>query len=197
MHQSVKSDTLTFLFGTKGMNLLELLLSGENKGAMDAIGKNFNLTPDQTTAAVKELIPALSNGLGKNANDDSGFNDLLDALKTGGHGNYLDSPNVLGQANTTKDGNDILGHIFGNKQVSRDVASRASERSGISSGILKKMLPVVATMVMGQLGKKLLGGGRNVNRASSGGLLSSLLDSDRDGAIWDDLIGMGARAMLR
>ena len=181
------------------MNLLELLLSGQNKGAMDAIGKNFDLTPDQTTAAVKELIPALSNGLGKNTNDDSGFNDLLDALKTGGHGNYLESPDVLGQTNTTNDGNNILGHIFGNKQVSRDVAARASERSGVSSTILKKMLPVVATLVMGQLGKKLLGGGgsQNVSRASSGGLLSSLLDSDRDGAIWDDLIGMGARAMLR
>ena len=179
------------------MNLLELLLSGENGSAMQQLGKNFDLSPDQTQSAVKELIPALTRGMQKNTNDAPGLDDLLDALKTGNHGNYLDSPSTLGQTSTTNDGNDILGHIFGNKQVSRDVAGRAAERSGISSTILKKMLPIVATMVMGQLGKKILGGGKQVNRANSGGLLSSLIDSDRDGAIWDDLLGMGARAMLR
>jgi len=60
------------------------------------------------------------------------------------------------------------------------------------------MLPIVATMVMAQLGKKVLGGGgKAVNQRQSGGLITSLLDGDRDGAIWDDLIGIGARAMLR
>jgi len=180
------------------MNLLDLLLSGENSGAMDTLAKNFDLSPDQTQAAVKELIPALSRGLEKNTADAPGLDDLLEALKTGKHSNYLDTPSSLGQEATRNDGNDILGHIFGNKQVSRDVASRASERSGISSTILKKMLPIVATMVMSQLGKKVLGGGnKQVNRGNSGGLLTSLLDGDRDGAIWDDLLGMGARAMLR
>jgi len=160
------------------MNLLDLLLSNENSGAMEHLGKNFDLSSDQTQAAVKELIPALTRGMQKNTSDAPGLDELLDA--------------------TIKDGNDILGHIFGNKQVSRDVAARASERSGISSTILKKMLPIVATMVMSQLGKKMLGGGnKQVNRANSGGLLTSLIDSDRDGSIWDDLIGMGARAMLR
>ncbi len=179
------------------MNLVELLLSGENAGAMDQLAKNFDLSPDQTQSAVKELIPALRRGMQKNTSDSPGLDELLAALKDGNHGNYLDSPSLLGSETTQKDGNGILGHILGNKQMSRDVASRASERSGISSTILKKMLPIVATMVMGQLGKKILGGGQQVNRANSGGLLSSLLDSDRDGAIWDDLLGMGARAMLR
>jgi len=165
---------------------------------MDKLSQNFDLTPDQTSAAVKELIPALSRGLQKNTGDAPGLEDLLSALKNGNHSSYLDSPDVLSQAGTTRDGNDILGNIFGNKQISRDVASRASERSGISSTILKKMLPIVATMVMAQLGKKVLGGGgKAVNQRQSGGLITSLLDGDRDGAIWDDLIGIGARAMLR
>jgi len=180
------------------MSLLDLLLSGENNSAMDKLSQNFDLTPDQTSAAVKELIPALSRGLQKNTGDAPGLEDLLSALKNGNHSSYLDSPDVLSQAGTTRDGNDILGNIFGNKQISRDVASRASERSGISSTILKKMLPIVATMVMAQLGKKVLGGGgKAVNQRQSGGLITSLLDGDRDGAIWDDLIGIGARAMLR
>ncbi len=179
------------------MNILDLLLSPENKGAIDQLSKNFDLTPQQTNSAVKELIPALTRGLENNTSKGPGLDDLLAALQKGNHGTYLDSPDVLGQSTTARDGNDILGHVFGNKQVSRDVASRASERSGIASGVLKKMLPIVATMVMAQLGKKVLGGGNTVNRKASTGLIASLLDSDRDGAIWDDLLSIGARAMLR
>lgn len=181
------------------MNLVELLLGDDNKQAISELSRNFDLNEDQTRSAVKELIPALTRGMQKNTNDKPGLDDLLDALESGKHGNYIDKPTSLGQDTTRNDGNDILGHIFGNKKVSRDVASRASERSGISSTILKKMLPIVATLVMGQLSKKVLGGGNtsNTNRGQSGGLLTSLLDSDRDGAIWDDLLGMGARAMLR
>ncbi len=181
------------------MNLVDLLLGDENNQTITELSRNFNLDETQTRSAVKELIPALTRGMQKNTSDSPGLDDLLDALQKGNHGNYLDKPSSLGQEATRNDGNDILGHIFGNKQVSRDVASRASERSGISSTILKKMLPIVATLVMGQLSKKVLGGGRQApaNRGQSGGLLTSLIDSDRDGAIWDDLLGMGARAMLR
>lgn len=60
------------------------------------------------------------------------------------------------------------------------------------------MLPIVATMVMGSLSKKVIGGNRGaVNRSSSGGLLTSLLDGDNDGSVWDDVLGMAAKTMLR
>ena len=60
--------------------------------------------------------------------------------------------------------------------------------------ILKRMLPVVATMVMGSLSKRAPalglqnapGGGE-----SSGvlGMLSTFLDADRDGSVADDVMG--------
>lgn len=179
------------------MNVLDLLLSEENSGALAEVAKNFNLSEDQTASAFKELVPALTRGMQKNTASTPGLDELLDALKTGNHSNYVDDPGLLGKTSTRDDGNSILGHILGNKQVSRDVAGRAAERSGLSSTLLKKMLPIVASLVMGSLGKKVLGSGQTANRGNSGGLLGMLLDSDRDGAIWDDLLGMGARAMLR
>ena len=87
----------------------------------------------------------------------------------------------------------------GSKEVSRQVASHASQQTGVSSDILKKMLPVVATMVMGGLSKQsntgggalagLLGG---ASKQQSGGqsLLTSFLDADGDGSVADDLLGM-------
>lgn len=179
-------------------SVLDLLLSGDNKSTMDQLSRNFGLDDAQTRSAVEELIPALSRGLQKNTAAEPGMNDLLEALRTGKHERYMEQPNALGADSTTKDGNDILGHIFGSKDVSREVAKRASAKTGISGSILKKMLPVVATMVMGTLGKSMLGGGsRSASRSNSGGLLAGLLDSDRDGSIWDDVLGMAARSMLR
>lgn len=181
------------------MNLLELLLSDENKSAIDQLAKQFNLNPEQTRGAVEGLVPALSRGLENNTSSTKGLDELLDALETGNHGNYINEPDILGKPETTKDGNDILGHIFGNKEVSREVAKSASQASGLTSTLLKKMLPVVASLAMGALSKRLLGGSnsRVTNRSTGGGLIGALLDSDGDGSIWDDILSMGAKAMLR
>jgi len=180
------------------MNILDLLLSADNKPAMDELARDFGLNDQQTRDAVEGLIPALSRGMQKNTSSEQGMDELLDALKTGKHGQYMEQPNTLSRPETTEDGNGILGHIFGNKQVSRDVAARVSQQSGVSSTILKKMLPVVASLVMGAISKKVMGGGASqVNRGKSGGLIGMLLDSDRDGSIWDDVLGMAAKGLLR
>ncbi|MBX2879914.1 MAG: DUF937 domain-containing protein [Granulosicoccus sp.] len=181
-------------------NLLDIIFAEENKSALDQMQKNFNLSEKETKTAVEELIPALSRGLQNNTQSAPGMDDLLEALRTGEHARYMEQPDTLGKADTVKDGNDILGHIFGDKKVSREVASRVSKKSGLSSTLLKKMLPVVASLVMGALSKQMFGGrGRSANRASTGagGLLGTLLDSDRDGSVWDDVLGMAARTMLR
>jgi hypothetical protein len=58
----------------------------------------------------------------------------------GGHQQYLDDPSRLGAAETLQDGNGILGHIFGSKDVSRQVAAQASANTGISPDGLMGML---------------------------------------------------------
>lgn len=180
-------------------NILDLLLSNENNSALEELGRNFGLNNDQTRKAVEGLIPALSRGMQNNTSNEHGMDDLLDALRTGKHGKYMEQPSSLSRPETTEDGNGILGHIFGSKEVSREVASRVSKQSGISSAILKKMLPVVASLVMGAISKKVIGGRQvnQVNRSNSGGIIGMLLDSDRDGSIWDDVLGMAARGLLR
>lgn len=180
-------------------NILESLFADDNKAAIDEVQKNFNLSEEETRVAVGELIPALSRGLRKNTQNSQGMDELLDALRNGSHREYMEKPGTLSEPATTKDGNDILSHIFGEKKVSREVADRVSKKSGLSSSLLKKMLPVVASLVMGALSKKVLGAGAGApnNRSSSGGLLTSLLDSDRDGSIWDDVLGMAAKTLLR
>ena len=76
-----------------------------------------------------------------------------------------------------------------------------THQTGIGVDILKQMLPVVATMVMGTIGKQsgdagLLAGQNNPGQPL--GLLSMLtplLDSNRDGSVTDDVLGMIGRYM--
>lgn len=182
-------------------NILDMLLSGNNGRTVSDLSKQFDLPEAQTRSAMEDLIPALTRGMQNNSAQGPGMNDLLEALRTGKHNKYMDDPTTLGNATTTNDGNDILGHIFGNKEVSREVANRVSKNSGVSSALLKKMLPVLATLAMGALSKGVFGGNnannRNTNNAQAGGILGTLLDSDRDGSIWDDVLSMAARSMLR
>lgn len=179
------------------MNVLETILGPDNKGMLKELTDQFGLTDDQTRSALENLVPPLSRGLQKNTGNTPGLDELLDALESGNHGRYVESPDILRKTETRDDGNDILGHIFGNKEVSRKVANQASVTSGISSALLKKMLPVVATIVMGTMSKKILGGGSRANRADAGGLIGNLLDMDNDGSYWDDILSIGAKALIR
>src|SRR5690606_22252825 len=98
------------------------------------------------------------------------------------------NPVILGQPAAVAEGNGILGHVFGSKDVSRQVAAQASARTGIGADVLKRLLPLAATMVMGALARQRSSAPAAGAVASGGGItdmLGSMLDRDRDGSIVD------------
>ncbi|MEM7329198.1 MAG: DUF937 domain-containing protein [Pseudomonadota bacterium] len=174
--------------------LLDLLAGAQAQPAKQQLGRQFGLSDDLTQQAMSALIPALAAGLKSNASKPGGVEALLGALNKGSHQRYIDEPSLLGRPETRNDGNSILGHLLGSKDVSRAVASRAAEKTGLGDDILKQMLPVLATMVMGSLAKKseepdtlsqlagLLGGGQAQQQPQNsglGGLLGGLLGGGR------------------
>lgn len=170
------------------MSLLEAIMGAQGGRGQDALAQRFDLSQSQVSDALGQLVPALNAGLKRNTESQTGVDSLLGALTQGNHERFLDQPETLTDESTTQEGNAILGHIFGSKEVSRQVAARASAKTGIDTSILKRMLPIAATMVMGSLSKQrsnLHQGG-----SSSGGFLTSLLDADGDGSIADDVMGM-------
>ena len=175
------------------MNLLEMLVSGQGMGQVGQLARNFGIDEQQAKSAMAQMVPALSQGLKRNMESEEGLASLMQALQRGDHQRYVDQPETLAEAGATSEGNAILGHIFGSKDVSRAVAERAAGGSGLDAGLLKKMLPVVASMVMGGLSKQTGGGGA----AGSGGgvveMLSGFLDADKDGSVVDDLMGMAGK----
>lgn len=136
------------------MSLLDAILNSQDGAAVQQLGSQFGLGDEQTTQALSALVPAIAAGLNHNVQSEGGLDSLMSALSNGQHQQYMSDPAVLGQTTTTDDGNAILGHVFGSKDVSRQVASQAAAHTGVSSDVLKKMLPIVATLVMGALAKR-------------------------------------------
>lgn len=177
--------------------LLETILKSQNGGAVKQLAQNFGLSNEDTLRALSQLVPALSRGVKTNVSSQDGLDSLMNALSRGRHEQYLDKPEAIGRPEAVDDGNSILGHILGSKDASRQVAHQAASNTGLGAGLLKKMLPVVATMAMGSLFKQskskgLLGGAL---ATGAGGVLVSMLDRDNDGSMVDDLFGM-ARKLL-
>jgi hypothetical protein len=187
------------------MNAIDALLGNQAGGAVEQLGQQFGLNDAQTSAALGALLPAVASGFQRNASSHDGLDALLGALGSGQHGRYVDDLGSLGRPGTVDDGNGILGHIFGSKEVSREVAQRASAQSGVGADLLKRMLPVVAAMVMGAMAKQQGGGaarqtGFGQAAASQGGggildMLTPMLDSNRDGSAVDDVIGLIGKYM--
>jgi hypothetical protein len=143
------------------MDLLQMILDAQNGQAVDQIGSSLGLDRDQTRSAIEQLLPALAGGMARNVTQPGGLESLEAALTRGSHGRYLDDVSQIGAADNILDGNGILGHLLGSKEVSRQVAASASAQTGIGADLLKKMLPMLASLVMASLA-------RNASRSSSG-----------------------------
>lgn len=184
------------------MGILDMLLGSQNSDAIAQLAKQLGISEEQARAVVKEVTPALTRGMQHNTKDATGVEGLIAALRTGNHSRYMENPSVLGTQENIEDGNSILGHIFGSKEVSRNVAEHASQETGVASSLIKKALPIIATMVMASLAKSFFGGTAAASTEpaqpqASGGILVTLLDSDRDGSIIDDVLGMAFKMAFR
>jgi hypothetical protein len=173
------------------MNLMDLFLNNQQSAPVRQLADQFGLSEGQAASAVESLLPALMGGLQRNASTPQGLSSLLGALSGSQHQHYVDDPTSLSDPATVADGNAILGHILGSKDVSRSVAAQASQQTGIGTDLLKQMLPVVATLAMGYLSKQTSGG--QVQQEGLFGMLSPMLDSNRDGSVVDDVLGMASR----
>ena len=160
------------------MNLIEMLISSTGRPKRCFARPTIRTDEAQTRAALEQLAPIVAAGLRRNAASDDGFVNLARELQGGQFGRYADENSQDQLTDATLDGNAILAQIFGSKDVSRGVANQAADLSGIGSAILKKMLPVIAAMILGKLTKSMTGGSSPPPRreASSGGLEDMIKD---------------------
>lgn len=168
------------------INLFETLQQAQNGDAMTAMAKQFGLSQAQAEQAVEALMPAFSTGLKRNAADPAGIGNVLSSLSSGQHAQYFEDMAQAFQPQGVQQGNDVLGQLFGSKDVSRAVARQAEQMTGIGQDIIKQMLPVLAATLMGGLQKQASG---QMQQAATGGQGGGLL-----GAFLEQMTGPQAGA---
>ncbi len=144
------------------MNITDIL---SGMGGLRSVASELGVTEAQAASGAEALLPAILGGFKKQAQggDAAGLGGLGGLLGQLGGGSLLDQ--VLSpQPTDPSAGNDVLGQIFGSRDVSRTVAQDAASRTGLDAGLLKKMLPLLAMMVAGYMAKQ---GGAPAGQASA------------------------------
>jgi hypothetical protein len=136
-------------------------------------------------AAAQQAIPALLGGLHANAQDPAGAASLEGAL--GNHSsNLIDGGVDLSQVDTG-DGEKIVSNIFGG-HADGVAQTLGSNLGGDQSDLVRRLLPILAPIVMSYLAKR-MGGGSGVT-----GVLGSLLGGAMGGGAAGDAAGGGGLA---
>lgn len=183
-------------------------------GGLQSMARELGVSETQVASGAEALVPAILGGFKKQAQSQpegiEGMGGLLGQLGGGGLLDQVLAP----QATDVSGGNEVLGQIFGSKDVSRAVAQNAASQSGLDPSLLKKMLPMLAMMVTGYMAKQsgdgaaapqlapeggglggLLGGLLGGQRTNAAPGLASMLDLNGDGNPLDDIMQMAGKVM--
>ncbi len=188
-------------------------------GGFQSMARELGVSEAEAESGAEALIPAILGGFKKQAQSQpaglEGLGGLLGQLGGGGLLEQVLAP----QPTDVSQGNEVLGQIFGSKDVSRTVAQNAAAQSGLDPSLLKKMLPMLAMLVAGFIAKQQNAGAATQPSAGGGGLgdllggllggragggtmsgaaetgLASMLDLNGDGNSLDDILRMAGKAM--
>ena len=165
--------------------LAEMLLQSLDGEGFSQIKQQFDLDSEDAERAIEALLPAFSTGLKRNTAKPKNLGAFLQSLSDGRHAKYIDDTHSAFTDDGIRDGNGILKHLFGSKKASRALSNQASNASGVDENTIKKMLPVIASMVMGGLFKQSTEptesqtptnlNSSNASQISGGGILGDIL----------------------
>ncbi len=164
------------------MTLNDIIQSAQGGGALQNLANQFGLSPEQTQSALQAIIPALSHGLQRAAQNPGSLGNVVSEIGSGAHtGSYAD-PSQTGAA--VDAGGGALGQIFGGPGVTAQIGQQISRVSGIDPQIIASLLPAVASIAMGGLSHAMQtqGQGAVLNQGGAapsggGGLFGSIVSA--------------------
>jgi hypothetical protein len=155
---------------------------------MNALADRLGVDPQTAESAVRQALPALLGGLQANAADPAGAASLTGALAE--HPPDLVAGGVDLSQVDSDDGQKIVGNIFGSN--SDQVAQTLGGNLGGSGDLIKKLLPVLAPIVLSYLSSRMRAGGTTGSEPQPSGGVGDLLGSinTSGGSVLDMLGGL-------
>lgn len=142
--------------GESAMQLYDILATAQDGKAVENLAAAYGIRPEQAEAVMRAVLPEVSRRIERNTFSRGGLADMVGALGAAQQSGVLDDPQAMARPSTQQLGVAFLDQILGSKDRSRAVAARAAASTGISEALIRQMLPVVISMIVGALAK---GGG--------------------------------------
>lgn len=185
-------------------SILDMLTAQLSGDTTSQISRQLGTESRATGNAIGAALPVLLGALARNASKTEGAHLLAGALDRDHDGSILDDLSGFLAKPEVGSGDGILRHALGPKRAA--VEQEIGRQAGLDVGAVAKLLPMLAPLVMGALGRakresqldvgglaSLLAGERQRAEVGSGSMamLAGLLDADRDGDITDDVAKAG------
>ena len=186
-------------------SILDSLMGQLGGGNLENISKQTGVSENVIQSAIPAVITLITSALANNASKKQGAKSLTGALKKDHDGSILnDLPNYINNYQNGP-GSGILKHALGGQQ--KTVKKGLSKSTGIDMKAIGNLLIMLAPVVMGIIGqvqqkKKLNASGvtnylgseqKKIQKQApqSTSFLTSLLDSNQDGQVIDDVGKIG------
>jgi hypothetical protein len=170
-------------------------------GVVRSMSQRLGLSEGTTASAVQIAVPLIVAALARNAAQPEGARDLQQAVNKDHDGSIFDNlSGYLGNPQAAN-GSGILGHVFGEQQGA--VQNNLAQATGLDQNAAGNILEMVAPLVMGAVGQtqrqndldpnglsQFLENQQQQTATAAPGLmgaLNSMLDSNNDGSMTDDV----------
>ena len=127
------------------------LKSAEGHQLIANLASAFGIDEQNADTAVEALDRELRARIERNMLSRGGVADVLSLVTQPAAASALSEPRDLASPNLAENGNHILDVLIGNKHISRGIAARAASEARLDPGTVEKLLPVVASLMIGQL----------------------------------------------
>lgn len=184
------------------MNFITQMITQQVAGvAARALAPRLGVSEATAQQAVMVAVPLILAALARNAAQPEGAKELHEAVNKDHDGSIFD--NLGGYLGNPQGANGagILGHVFGGQQAA--VQNNLAQATGLDPTAAGSILETVAPLVMGAVGQtqrqndldpdglsQYLDSQRQQTEAAAPGVmgaLNSMLDSNRDGSVTDDV----------
>lgn len=189
------------------MNAITQMITQQLGGsAARTIAQRFGISETTANTAIQIAIPLLVTALARNASQPQEAQNLHQAVATDHDGSIFN--NIMGYLGNPQSANGagILRHVFGGQQPV--IQNNLAQATGMDESSAGGLLETLAPLVMGSLGQVQHQTGLDpsglsnflevqqqeaqVTAPDAMGVLSSMLDQNKDGSSMDDLKRMAA-----
>jgi hypothetical protein len=183
------------------MNMITQMITQKVGGAaVGMLAQRLGISESTAQTAVQLAVPVIVAALARNASQPQGAQDLHQAVASDHDGSILDQLTSYMGNPQVANGSGILSHVLGGDRPA--VESNLAQATGMDQNSAGNLLEMVAPLVMGAVGREQQQNGLDPNGLSQFlaqqqqaqpadpglmGSISSMLDSNRDGSVTDDL----------